>query len=266
MTGDEGYLLAKLINAIFKDRPSRAYYVFASIIALFLGIILLKAESRDELTFPIFGLVFISIVVVIQVIHDIRQRHIKNFHEIEESSLELEQEIQEIEESPQELDPLQLHSNDRLNRTITLSETSLESPHLKILKSLDAKYLNLRVVEILQVLVVGVIFFCFGYVLAYIFFADKLIALFAKSTNPITTAETAKWAAGIIKDIGFQLICGFFWVMPFTLVVSGFLILLRKLIGFSRRVLIIIVATIGIVLGFMVYIPMQFLYLFGAAF
>jgi len=266
VTGDEGYFLARLINALFKERPSCAYYVFASITALVLGIMLLKAESRDELSFPILGLVFISIVVVIQAIHDVRQRHIKDFRKIVETPLEFEQEIQEIEESPQELEPLQLHINHRLSQTISQSETSQQPPQSVILQSPNVKYPNLRAKEFLQLLVVGAIFLSIGYVVAHIFFADKLIALFAKSPDPISAAENAKWAAGVIKNIGIQLICGFSWVIPFALVISGSLILLRKLIGIGRGVLMTIVATVGLVLGFVVYFPIQFLYLLLAAF
>ena len=123
-----GYLLAKLVISLFKNRLSCAFYAFVSIVALVIGIMLLRAQSRDELTFPVLGLAFTLIVVVSRVIHDIRQNQIKDFHEVDETLLDLDQEIQQIEETTIEPEPLQLFVDDRSNQTIFQPEISLKQP------------------------------------------------------------------------------------------------------------------------------------------
>ena len=48
MTGDEGYILAKVLTGLFRNRPSCAVTIFVSIIVIVLGGMLFQAETPDD--------------------------------------------------------------------------------------------------------------------------------------------------------------------------------------------------------------------------
>lgn len=77
MNEDGGYLLAKVLGLVFKNRPSRAYIAFVSIIVMVLIVLLFGADKNDDLLFPILGLSFVSLVVLGQVIQAVRRRGVE---------------------------------------------------------------------------------------------------------------------------------------------------------------------------------------------
>jgi hypothetical protein len=74
MDGSEGHLLARVLVALFKDRPASAYTVFVFIIIIFFGIVLLLSKNPDNLVAPFLGMIFVLIVGGGQILRSNRQR------------------------------------------------------------------------------------------------------------------------------------------------------------------------------------------------
>jgi hypothetical protein len=81
MNGEgEGYLLARLLTALFgRERLGCAYAVFVAIILLLIAILFVRAESLDDMAFPIIALIFILAYILVDGIHMIRRRSISDF-------------------------------------------------------------------------------------------------------------------------------------------------------------------------------------------
>lgn len=95
----------------------------------------------------------------------------------------------EIEESPQEQEPLQLHIRDRSNQIMSQPSIPPDLSRSVVIPSPNLEYPNLSAKQFMQLLVVGAIFLSPGYMVAHYFFANTLIALFAKSSDPTSTAQ-----------------------------------------------------------------------------
>lgn len=93
---DEGRLFARVLFAIFKDRPGLAYTIFVLIIVLVLGTMLLLAQNLDEIVPPILGLAFVLIVVGGRVFSSLRQRSIQDLQELEPTPLEQESSLPQM--------------------------------------------------------------------------------------------------------------------------------------------------------------------------
>jgi hypothetical protein len=82
---DAAHILARLLIAIFgKKRPSSAYAVFVSLIALVCAVFIVQAKSVDDAMFPVIALVFTLAYIIIDAIEIIRRNSIRDFHSIEE--------------------------------------------------------------------------------------------------------------------------------------------------------------------------------------
>lgn len=66
MNQDDGYILARVLSALFKKRPFLAYAIFDSILVIVLCVFLIRAKTPDERVFPILGLAFVLIAMMVQ--------------------------------------------------------------------------------------------------------------------------------------------------------------------------------------------------------
>ena len=64
MDEGEGYLLARVLSALFRGRPSCAIGVSLLIMLIVIGAMLLQAESLDDVLFPVMALAFILVVAL----------------------------------------------------------------------------------------------------------------------------------------------------------------------------------------------------------
>jgi len=87
MTGDEGYILAKVLTGLFRNRPSCAVTIFVSIIVIVLGGMLFQAETPDDRLFPIIGLSFISVMALGYAVRAVRQRTVEDAQPIADTPI-----------------------------------------------------------------------------------------------------------------------------------------------------------------------------------
>jgi uncharacterized membrane protein len=85
---EAGYLLVQVIYAIFKNHPLRAYTVFAFIVALVLGTLLLFAQDPNDRVFFIFGVLFVCVLVLRQTIRASRQGSVQDIQTIDDEAIE----------------------------------------------------------------------------------------------------------------------------------------------------------------------------------
>ena len=122
MNQEDGYLIARLISSLFKSRPSYAYAGFGAIIAIILGVLLTRAKTPEERVFPIIGLTFVLVVVLVQVFQAIKGKS------VQESKITSSQDNQVAEEVPS----IQITSLPPIEQSIPHPSPLTLSPHRRL--------------------------------------------------------------------------------------------------------------------------------------
>jgi hypothetical protein len=119
----------------------------------------------------------------------------------------------------------------------------------------NPQYQNLTIKELIEFLVIDVLFFSLGYLIAHFILTGPLLVLAAQRT-PDWTPQNTEFAASILNNLSTQLLCCLPSALPIALVIGGFTLLLRRFAKTTRFVLIAIFAFTG---GFVIEIPFQIL-------
>ena len=82
-----GEIIARVLYAIFKNRPILAYTIFALVVLAFIGATYINAQTPDEHVMPVILFVFVVSVVLGHNIRDLRQMSTRDFQTFEETSV-----------------------------------------------------------------------------------------------------------------------------------------------------------------------------------
>lgn len=75
MTDGDAYLVARLVSAVFgRRRPSCAIAFFVLIVLGVIGVLLARADSLNEVAFPLIALSFLAALGVVEAVRRLRLR------------------------------------------------------------------------------------------------------------------------------------------------------------------------------------------------
>lgn len=239
-----GEIIAKGLSKIFKDRPYCGYAIFIFLIVVVLGGMIFGAKNPDDLVFPILGLTFVLIVVVGRAFGAIRKRRNKEYQATNQAELE--------QEEPNDHETIKADPEAQMNVTPLVERQATQIT--------SAKKGNFR-----QVLIVCVIFFALGYLVAYLL--DTTI--FAKLLTQIIPNWTVSQAITDLKSIRMpflQIICGFpIAFVAFLPILAILYIMIIRNAESNIKMLWITHAILSFICGILIFGPIQVLLLFGGS-
>lgn len=245
MDGGEGYFVARVLTAVFKKRPNCAFVVFTFLIVVVLGAMLIMAENPNDRVFPVLGIAFVLILVLGRAIRAIRQQSIQEYQGFEQAQLD--------QEKPVDQETMMPDTVEKVSEAPQRKQPAVPYPSWK------KGYFR-------RVLIICVIFFALGYLMAYLLGTNILAKLLTQIIPNLTVTE-AKTDLSTIRIPFLQLICvlpcAFFAFLPILLVLHNLLI---RFTNANLKTLKITHAILSFIFGVLVFGPMQIFMLFASAF
>lgn len=202
------------------------------------------AKKPDDLVFPILGLTFVLIVVVGRAFGAIRKRRNKELQATNQAELE--------QEEPNDHETMMPDPEEQMNVTARLEGQATQSS--------SAKKGTFR-----QVLIICVIFFALGYLVAYL--VDT--AIFAKLLTQIIPNWTVSQATTDLNSVRMpilQLLCGLpSAFIAFLPILAILYIMIIRLTKSNVKILWITHAFLSFICGILIFGPTQVLLLFGGS-
>jgi hypothetical protein len=253
-----GEILAKVLYTIFKGRPGCAYAIFASILLVIIGALFLTAQNPNDFVFPVILFVFVFIVVLSHAVRAIRQKSVQEIQAIDVKPVNEEVPLDWEISFAREPSPLQTEAHVGNVSPPGREITPIQEPALRQATRRERKismFPNMQARDFLKVLIISVICFSLGYLLAF-FIGERSLTLDLRDDELLQA----------IADPVIQLICG----LPqafclFSPVGAIILILLIRFTGAKLNIILIISAILSFIFGVVLFIPVQLLLMLAYA-